>query len=375
MYVKTDVARSLGAEINQQGGIYIPRKAYDYRKKSEVAARYERAKEENGGPRHNIRALSRQCGVGRRFVDKVEKELEQYGRVLDPGEVYRNREGPIGPGSKAIDEQYSFVIHLLYHDEPSRTLSNYAQWLEYITGTAVCESTVSLFFKEAFPYSGNLCQPNIVPYDKFRPSNLAKATEYLVYVAFVDPRHIKFGDEKLLKGRELFNRRPRRNLLTGVVPPVLAPPDFRNTTYAITGFCGIDTDVYALFFSIHESNNDATQFALDLEETLEYGVFKPGDILVLDNANAAYHCGGENSILEYWLWSRHGVFLLFLPPCCPELNPIELVWNTMVKRMKRIPPTIVSHISAHAAVIAAHCVLADVTHEDVLKMYKHSGVV
>ena len=45
-----------------------------------------------------------------------------------------------------------------------------------------------------------------------------------------------------------------------------------------------------------------TKIAVSIDEEREaifLGFFNPGDILVLDNA--AYHCGGENSVLEDWL--------------------------------------------------------------------------
>ncbi|KAL7550374.1 hypothetical protein ACHAWF_013615, partial [Thalassiosira exigua] len=51
-----------------------------------------------------------------------------------------------------------------------------------------------------------------------------------------------------------------------------------------------------LFYCIHEANNGATQFAIDLEAAIDAGFFYPGDILVLDRA--AYHTGGENTMLE-----------------------------------------------------------------------------
>ena len=60
-----------------------------------------------------------------------------------------------------------------------------------------------------------------------------------------------------------------------------------------------------------------TKIAVSIDEEREaifLGFFNPGDILVLDNA--AYHCGGENSVLEDWRWSRHRIFLLLLPPRC-----------------------------------------------------------
>ena len=91
----------------------------------------------------------------------------------------------------------------------------------------------------------------------------------------VDPARNNFGDEKLLKGEEPFICKVRLNPITGEIPALLTTPDFRNT-YALTGFCCIDTRSPALFFSVHESNNDATQFAMDVEAAIETVFFQPG---------------------------------------------------------------------------------------------------
>ena len=365
------ITASLGAKLNQYGGVYISGQAYDYRKKIEVAASYHAAKANNGGERPNISELARDCHVSRKFVEKIEKELQNYGRVVDPKDILQNKEGPIGPGSKTIDENDSFVLLLLYLDEPSRTLSCYKESLELLTGTIVSESTISRFFREAFPYKAGLYRPNLVPYDKFKPANLEKAVEYLFFVAMVDPKRLKFGDEKLLKGQELFNRRVRRNPITGEIPPVLTSPDFRNT-YTITGFCGIDTTVCPVWFDIHQYNNDAIEFAISLENAISGGFLKAGDILVLDNA--AYHTGGENSVLEDFLWTNHGIFLIFLPPRCPEFNPIEIVWLTLVQRLKNFPLGLIRSVGADGVAIAAHFVLLGITHEEVAKFFLHAGV-
>lgn len=197
------IAIQHGADINQHGGIYINGKANDYIKKMEVAEAYINAKAANEGRRPNIEALARNCKVNGHFITKIEKELKTHRGVLNPKEVYKNLEGPIGPGSKSIGETGAFILYLLYSEEPSRTLSSYVEWLEIILGVVVNESTVSWVFKTAFPYSAGLYRPNLVPYDKFRPANLEKAMEYLTFIALVDPRRVKFGDEKLLKGQEL----------------------------------------------------------------------------------------------------------------------------------------------------------------------------
>jgi hypothetical protein len=54
-----------------------------------------------------------------------------------------------------------------------------------------------------------------VPLDKFKQSNFWKAEEYLVAIASIAPKKLRFGDEKLIKGAEVYCRRTRRNVLTG----------------------------------------------------------------------------------------------------------------------------------------------------------------
>jgi hypothetical protein len=76
---------------------------------------------------------------------------------------------------------------------------------------------------------------------------------------WLDPRRLKFGDEKSLKGAELFNRKVRRDPITGVTPPVIADSDFRNS-YCIMGFCGVDLMNAPFQFTIGEDNHDAESF-------------------------------------------------------------------------------------------------------------------
>jgi hypothetical protein len=48
--------------------------------------------------------------------------------------------------------------------------------------------------------------PNLVPYDKFWPRNMEKAWEYLDHIARISPERLKYGDEKSLKGKAIFNK-------------------------------------------------------------------------------------------------------------------------------------------------------------------------
>merc|ERR1712167_536802 len=57
----------------------------------------------------------------------------------------------------------------------------------------------------------------------------------------------------------------------------------------------------------------------------------PGDVLVLDNCHTHHqYIDDLADILE-----PVGVRLFFLPKYSPELNPIELVWAAMKKKIRR----------------------------------------
>ena len=167
---------------------------------------------------------------------------------------------------------------------------------------------------------------------------------------------------------ELFNRKTRRNVITGVAPPNYVDSDFRNT-YSITGFCSVNPNKTPVCFEIHDGTNDSEDFESTLFDAIHKQFIGAGDVLVLDNA--AIHVGGNNSDLQDYLWRSQGVLLLLLPARAPEWNPIELVWNTLVQRLKRIPLSILRGINRHAAAVAAKEVLSGISHEDVWGFYRH----
>ena len=103
-------------------------------------------------------------------------------------------------------------------------------------GTKVLESTVSRYFNHAFTIRCGLCVPNLVPFDKFWSGNVEKAWEYLSYLNMISPQCGKYGDEKSLKGKVIYNKKARRDVLTGIIPHTLMDSDLRNT-YSIIGMC------------------------------------------------------------------------------------------------------------------------------------------
>ncbi len=174
-----------------------------------VAAKYLNHKERFGGLRPVLTKVAAECRVGRDFLSKIEQELIENDRVLAPEEIYGAQDNPIGPGSTIMSGEDFYVLYLLYRQQPTWSLKSYVYWLFCCTGTIVSKSTVLQWFSNTFPIRGRLCVPNLVPYNKFRPRNIEKVWEYLDHIARISPERLKYGDEKLLKGKAIFNKLAR----------------------------------------------------------------------------------------------------------------------------------------------------------------------
>jgi len=192
-----------GLKVNEHGRAYLSGSSMSFGQKVQVAAEYAKAKSDNCGSRPNLSALARRCQVSRGLVRKVEADIVSCGRVIKKG-----KDVPVGPGSRSMSGLDMFVIMMLYHEEPSRSLKSYVRGLFDSTGKIVHRSTISRFFSDGFAIKGSLCKPTLIPYDKFRPKILERAMEYLLSISKHDRRRIKVGDEKHLKGAELWCRKP-----------------------------------------------------------------------------------------------------------------------------------------------------------------------
>jgi hypothetical protein len=364
-----DLIAAHGARVNANGGIFIPGTPYGYEKKLEVASAYLCGLEQN--PPATIASVSRKCKVGRAFVTKVLDELNANGRVLRPVEIQREKRDTKITGFAAT------VILRLYMEDPSRSKYSYRDLLFMYTGIIVSESTITRFFLHALPFKGSMVMPNLVPLDKFRPQNVENLIDYINFIVGERPCNIKWCDEKNLKGQELFSRKVRRNPLTGQIPSVRTDPDFRNT-HNIVGFCGIDTRTNPIWYRIQrnaDGTNNSDSFFDVVVDAINEGFLRSGDVLVLDNASI--HNGGDNEAMAEWLWTRFDIFLAWLPTRSPELNPIELIWSYLVRKLQTYPLKILREnmrgigCSTDAAAYVAKEILDGVTHDLVWKCVKH----
>ena len=359
-----------GLSPNASGRAYRSGSALSFSEKVTIGSAYLKARETNNNVRPNISALARECKVTRKTILKIEGELMCAGRVIEPAVIIRDKDMPSGPGSIAMSDLDAFILLMIHNTNPSTSLRGYQRGLCSATGTVVSTTTISRFFNSGFEIKGSLCKPTLIPYDKFRPANLDRAFDYLMAVATFDRHRLKFGDEKHIKGAELWCRKTRRNVFTGIVPPVLTHSDFRNT-YSIVGFCGIDQRTTPLRYGISQGINDATNFAIQVQLAVMSGFLLPYDVLIVDRA--AIHTGGCNATLEDWLWDNYRIFMLLLPARTPEWNPIELVWNILVQRLRTFSLHLANQFGKQSLLGASEVILDNITHKEVDGCFRKSG--
>jgi transposase len=76
---------------------------------------------------------------------------------------------------------------------------------------------------------------------------------------------------------------------------------------------------------------NAASFTAYVEHLVVIGWFQCGDVLIMDNA--VIHTGGEATIVADFLWNSCEFLVVPLPTRAPELNPIELVFHILVRRL------------------------------------------
>jgi hypothetical protein len=127
-----------------------------------VEASYQHFKEANGGLRPDLTHDAHNFKVSPNYVKKIENEMRNHERVLDPDEKKQKRK--IGPGVNSLGTSDSFTLLVLYLIEDTHTLlPSHVESLLLLTGRQVSESTISSFFTHGFPIKGGFRKPNLVP--------------------------------------------------------------------------------------------------------------------------------------------------------------------------------------------------------------------
>jgi hypothetical protein len=364
----SDITTNLQGAICPTNG-----KAYSIEHKQKVALAVVTLATKHGGIDHvTPTMLSNQERVSRNFARKIIGEVRQHRGVVDPKSIRQNgrtQNRPVGFGSETLSEEDKVIIKMLRQINSQRTLKSYRWELCQMTGHDISESTICRWFLYEGNFKASLVKTDKVPVDKFTDENFSRTLNYISLISGMDSQRVKFADEKHLRGVELFNKKSRRDPDTGKSEGVIVSTDYRNV-YNITGFCCVDALTPCFHFEITQDTNDAISFSVAVENAINGGFLRRGDILVLDNA--AIHVRGYNRDLKSWLWQEFNITLVLLPTRSPQYNPIEKMWNTLVMRLQsfHIPKNLMfTHITAKLAVK----IMQQFTHKDVAKSYVCCG--
>ena len=274
-----------GYTINKHGGAYRQGVARPLEDKVRVALVYLRLKEENPDKEVSIRKVERLGKCSWHFAKKVATEIEHDGHLVDPRLNPQKRHR--GNGVFTILEEDGLLLLALRKENNRRTLRDYCIRLIMDCGVFVSPSVIGKWFNHSFSCKGTMGKLNQVPIDKFTPENVLRMIKHWDFIVRIDPFCLKFGDEKPLKGEDLFNRKGRANPLNGEREPIIVASDFRNT-YNVIGICGIARDTAPMAYKMHDGINDSEVFTDFILECVAFGFLRFGDVLVLDNA-AIHH--------------------------------------------------------------------------------------
>ena len=351
---------------NESGRLYVPGRAYSLEVKVELRNVFWAMAEGLGRypTPHELKGAGR-CSDD--FARKVIGEIMTHGDVVDPKSLPNNR--PRGVGSKSLTPAMEQFLLELRQEKPTRPNIDYVYRLQEQFGTTVSEGLISEWFKRRWQFNASKKKTSNVPTDKWSDANTHRYLECLAKMLWMDPRRVKFCDEKLLKGADFFEQNVRLDPITGIMPTIDVDPDFRNT-YSIMGVMQAgDPSMAAVVATIGEENGDSESFLMFMIELVSIDFFNHGDILVLDNCKI--HSQGLCDILEDFLWNVTGpdginplnVLIVWLPTRSPELNPIELLWNILVQRLKTVDLYDNNRVRRDAAPRIAEAILQELAHD------------
>ena len=354
-------------KTNEHGGFYVVGKRYsDDRYLSFIETYHDLKDELKKLP--SIRQLAKRARISfktaRRTIQLVKK-----GMVSFPKRGH-GREG-VGSIKQLTDEEEDFLLELLEND-PSRSLDTYRIAMIGFSGKHLSKSFLSLYWKKRYKYAANFRKHSVYQPRKYTTENILRLLDFIDNVKDIDPDRIVFTDEKPLRGMDIYDKKVRRHPITGTVPSLTANADIRNQ-YTI--FCAIrQKEMHGynpVQYRMGEFTGDSEKFdAFIIDDLAETGFLREGDVLIADNARI--HTGGYCSDLVDRLYNNYGVYLIFQPAFSPELNPTELVFNTLVQRMRSQCFRAICQ-DGDSLLDCASDVLDDVTLDDVLSMYRYCG--
>ena len=325
-------------KVNKNGGHFVNGRRYDISKKADVLEQYHMLDDPQNVRPPGVQAVATAARVSLGYTHKVLAEYRRLGLIEDP-DIVKIRHTEEKKNYSKITPAVAIYLLALRADNDQLPIYEYKQKLMDDLGKYLGGTTIHNFFHERYDFKGSLRSPNLVPLDKFRHENVAKYHEFMAKLAML-PNHHKyhFIDEKHLVNKDCIANRVRADPLTGRVRCIQVTGNFRMAYNLIAIISPSLNKPLPVHYVLGEDNGTAANFTAYIEYLITIDWFERGDILIMDNA--AIHCGAEATILEDLLWTTPldgvplNVLVVYLPARAPELNPIELIFHILARRLR-----------------------------------------
>lgn len=324
---------------NENGGFYTRGERYNFAKKCEIVTTYFELWAASFPTRPTFTDVARHCKVSRSVATKFVKEFEILGYIIDPKEEAKTRRERNAAVDDFLTVEEEVFLLALRSEDASRPNASYQDELEKQFGKKVSSKFISTWFKNRYDFAGTFRKRSMIPKDKFKTVNLFRYLEFRMFLNVVNNHQaFNFLDEKHIVNYNGIELKGRTDPLTGIVEGVEVDGDFRDSKTIMACVSVNPNKQQHVAYTIGSGNNTAISYVHFIEMLVVSKFLTHGEVLVLDNA--AIHHQAEAATVEDFLWNHEvdgsplRVLCLFLPTRSPELNPIELVFHILVRRMK-----------------------------------------
>ena len=314
---------------NVNSGLYEPGVPFSPTKWYTVHEFYEREMQNHG--LCSERRLASVAGISRKSAKKAIHSF--YCGSIIPFAASRGH-GYKGVGTLIglLPSHHSYMYDL-YLDNLARPLDGYVEELEVRFGLVVNCEMIRQWFETVGNFPGKLRKTSTYNSGRNDARTIGLLSRYLTFMSRVtDHQRLVFADEKPMKGKDIYGRM-RRNIMTGDTPGHTMTFSNANRFNILAAVSVKGGHVRAVEYILLEKvRTDTPIFLRFVKRLLRVGTLERGDIFVVDNCSV--HIQGDNSGLQESLMSDFGILMLALPPYHPELNPTELVFNTLLMRLR-----------------------------------------
>jgi hypothetical protein len=325
--------------VNRNGGYFQPGRMYQIAVKMKVAEIYLGLLETrpDWSP-ITVSEVAYMARVGWDYARMVIDELQMLGFIRDPEDKRRAKNNVLGPGQKLSTVHEMFLLSLRTLD-PARPLYSYVQELNNHFDKRVSTQSISDWFHKRWDHRGNLKRANLVPLDKWKPSNKMRYYEFVQKLRiYSDHSKYNFVDEKHIFNKDVYSTKVRKDPLTGKLPSIHVSGDFRKAYNIMAVISANPEKEYPIDYTIGEDNGTSEAFLAFMTYLIAKRFLLHNEFVVMDNASIHYQ--NNATVIEDMLWETivdglplH-ILVIQLPTRSPELNPIELVFHILAMRIR-----------------------------------------